>query len=175
MAARRNKTQAKRNSGNGTPGWVWLVAGLVIGAAVFFTVPGLMKPEGDGFFRPQPNPDARPAPVADGDSAVESAAPEQRPAEAAAPAAPKETQYDFYTLLPGKEVEMSDAELAASARAEAERNARAQRQQDAAADGAQPKPLPEEAVAAADPNAASTSPRPIPPPSTSPPSASSPS
>ena len=71
MAARRNKTQARRNSGNGTPGWVWLVAGLVLGAAAFFIVPGLMKKDGDGFFRPQPNPDALPAQVADADSNAE--------------------------------------------------------------------------------------------------------
>ncbi|MET0547695.1 MAG: sporulation protein, partial [Xanthomonas sp.] len=30
MAARRGKTQARRNSGNGTPGWVWLIAGAAI-------------------------------------------------------------------------------------------------------------------------------------------------
>jgi cell division protein FtsN len=40
--------------------------------------------------------------------------------------APKATQYDFYTMLPGDEVAMSDAELAATAREEAERQARAQ-------------------------------------------------
>ena len=67
MAARRNKTQARRNSGNGTPGWVWLIAGLVLGAAAFFIVPGLIRKDGDGFFRPQPNPDAQPAQVADAD------------------------------------------------------------------------------------------------------------
>ena len=67
MAARRNKNQARRNSGNGTPGWVWLIAGLVLGAAAFFIIPGLMKKDGDGFFRPQPNPDALPAQVVDAD------------------------------------------------------------------------------------------------------------
>ena len=38
----------------------------------------------------------------------------------------KDTDYDFYTLLPGKEVPMSDAELAASERAEARRAQAAQ-------------------------------------------------
>lgn len=130
MAARRNKSQARRNSGNGTPGWVWLIAGLVLGAAAFFIVPGLMKKDGDGFFRPQPNPDALPAQVADADSNVDDIAPEtstaiSQPDAKTGDDAAKETQYDFYTLLPGKEVQMSDAELAASAREEKSREARA--------------------------------------------------
>ena len=130
MAARRNKSQARRNSGNGTPGWVWLIAGLVLGAAAFFIVPGLMKKDGDGFFRPQPNPDALPAQVADADSNIDDIAPETSTATSQPDAktgdqAAKETQYDFYTLLPGKEVQMSDAELAASAREEKSREARA--------------------------------------------------
>ena len=138
MAARRNKTQARRNSGNGTPGWVWLIAGLVLGAAAFFIVPGLIKKDGDGFFRPQPNPDALPAQVADAEGSVDEAGPEtstatSEPDPTAEAAAAKETQYDFYTLLPGKEVQMSDAELAASAREEQAREARAQK---AAADAA---------------------------------------
>jgi cell division protein FtsN len=130
MAARRNKSQARRNSGNGTPGWVWLIAGLVLGAAAFFIVPGLMKKDGDGFFRPQPNPDALPAQVADADGNSDDLAPETSTATSQPDAktgddAAKETQYDFYTLLPGKEVQMSDAELAASAREEKAREARA--------------------------------------------------
>ena len=131
MAARRNKNQARRNSGNGTPGWVWLIAGLVLGAAAFFIVPGLMKKDGDGFFRPQPNPDALPAQVADADGNADDIAPEtstatSQPDAKADDSAARETQYDFYTLLPGKEVQMSDAELAASARAEQASAARAQ-------------------------------------------------
>jgi cell division protein FtsN len=130
MAARRNKSQARRNSGNGTPGWVWLIAGLVLGAAAFFIVPGLMKKDGDGFFRPQPNPDALPAQVADADGNSDDLAPETSTATSQPDAktgddTAKETQYDFYTLLPGKEVQMSDAELAASAREEKAREARA--------------------------------------------------
>ena len=70
MAARRGKSQAKRTNGNGTPGWVWLIAGLVLGAAAFFIVPDLMKKDGDTFLRPKPNPDARPAPVSEDDSAT---------------------------------------------------------------------------------------------------------
>ena len=165
MAAPRNKNQARRKGGsNGTPGWVWLLAGLVLGAAVFFIVPGLKK-DGDGFFRPQPNPDARPAQVAEADDTAE-LSPETSTATSQPAAAveekPKETQYDFYTLLPGQEVQMSDAELAASARAEKAAEARAQAVAAAAAaaaakpvDGstpaAGPKPLPEPVDATATP------------------------
>ena len=128
MAARRNKNQARRNSGNGTPGWVWLIAGLVLGAAAFFIVPGLVKKDGDGFFRPQPNPDAQPAQVADADNTVpETSTATSQPEAKDDDSAARETQYDFYTLLPGKEVQMSDAELAASARAEQASAARAQK------------------------------------------------
>ena len=153
MAAPRNKNQARRKGGsNGTPGWVWLLAGLVLGAAVFFIVPGL-KMDGDGFFRPQPNPDARPAQVAEADDTAE-LSPETSTATSQPAAAveekPKETQYDFYTLLPGQEVQMSDAELAASARAEKAAEARAQavaaaKPIDGATPAAGPKPLPEQA------------------------------
>ncbi|KRG82332.1 MULTISPECIES: SPOR domain-containing protein [Stenotrophomonas] len=130
MAARRGKSQARRNSGNGTPGWVWLVAGAAIAAVVFLAAPNLFKKEGDGFLRvgPQPNPDAQPAPVADAD--IDAGADLPRPAahDGAQPAEkPAATQYDFYTLLPGKEVQMSDAELAASARAEEQRRSQAAR------------------------------------------------
>ena len=165
MAARRNKNQARRNSGNGTPGWVWLIAGLVLGAAAFFIVPGLMKKDGDGFFRPQPNPDAQPAQVAS-DAGSEEIAPEtstatSQPEPKEADTAAKETQYDFYTLLPGKEVQMSDAELAASAREEKASEARAQAAATKAADAtasSNPLPLDENAVAtvpATTPSAAS--------------------
>jgi cell division protein FtsN len=153
MAARRNKSQARRNTGNGTPGWVWLIAGLVIGAAAFFIVPDLLKKDGDNFLRPRPNPDARPAPVAgDDDSAAPPPAASDTPgpatpaATASKPAPEKPTQYDFYTLLPGREVQMSDAELAASARAEEQRKARetaaaqAQAARDAAANPAAANP-----------------------------------
>ncbi|WP_115541654.1 SPOR domain-containing protein [Xanthomonas campestris] len=129
MAARRGKSQARRNTSNGTPGWVWLVAGAAIAAVIFLAAPNLFKKDGDGFLRvgPRPNPDAQPAPVADTDVDT----PAELPKPSAPPAKPSvkpgdaQTQYDFYTLLPGKEVQMSDAELAASARAEEAARARA--------------------------------------------------
>lgn len=128
MAARRGRTQARRNHGNGTPGWVWLVAGVAIAAVVFLAAPDLFKKDGDGFLRvgPQPNPEAQPAPVADADLDAGVTAP--RPSQPAEPAPDKpSTRYDFYTLLPATEVQMSDAELAASARAEEQRRLAAER------------------------------------------------
>lgn len=157
MAARRNKNQARRNSGNGTPGWVWLIAGLVLGAAAFFIVPGLMKKDGDGFFRPQPNPDALPAQVADADGiAPETSTTTSQPEAKVDDSAAKETQYEFYDLLPGKEVQMSDAELAASARAEQASAARAQKAAAAAATADSGNPTPIAETPANAPTAAAT-------------------
>jgi len=177
MAARRGKSQATRNSSQATPAWVWLILGLLIGLAVYFVVPGLGKKDGDGFFRPTPNPDAQPAPVdsADVEAVVPDAPSNEAPATAPTTddAAAKETQYDFYTLLPGKEVQMSDAELAASARKEEARKARAALNGQAttpvvaapaAAAAAQPTPINETAPArpAETPRAADIPPAPKP-------------
>lgn len=169
MAARRgNKRQATRNSsGQATPAWVWVVLALLVGVGIYFIVPGLRPQDGDGFFRPQPNPDAQPAPVASAD--VESVVPESAAGQASAAAkgdgkadAPKETQYDFYTLLPGKEVQMSDAELAASAREEEARRQREARRAEAALNGQAPDPAAATAPAAAAITTASVAnPRPI--------------
>ncbi len=131
MATKRGKSQARRNSGNssGMPGWAWLVLGVVLTIAVVMLAPKLLKSgSGDGFFRPKPNPDAQPAAATGNDEAAasdETAAPVD--ATPKAPDKPKATQYDFYTMLPGNEVRMSDAELAATAREEASRKAKAQK------------------------------------------------
>ena len=143
MAARRNKNQARRNSGNGTPGWVWLIAGLVLGAAAFFIVPGLVKKDGFDPYKPRPNPDAQPARVADPeDIAPETSTATSQPEAKVDDSAARETQYEFYDLLPGKEVQMSDAELAASARAEQASAARAQKAADAATASESGNPTP---------------------------------
>ena len=142
MAARRGKSQARRNQGNGgLPGWAWLVLGIVLTVVVLLAAPRLLRSDqGDGFFRPRPNPDAQPAQA----SNEEAIADDEGEGEVDAP---KGTQYDFYTLLPADEVAMSDAELAAASRAEAARN------EDAAdlADMPEPEPAaPEPKVTAPD-------------------------
>ena len=144
MAARRGKSQARRHPGNrGLPGWAWGVIGLLLGVALLMAAPKLLKSDGDGFFRPQPNPDAQPAPVAlgeDGVVAPDGAATPRDPATAAGKSdddALKSTEYDFYTLLPGKEVLLTDAELAATERAETQRAAQQPAQAAAAAAAAQ--------------------------------------
>lgn len=137
MAAKRGKSQARRNnSGNGgsIPGWAWAVLGALLAVVVILVAPKYLKSDGDGFFRPQPNPDAQPVPVAEDEDAV---APEGNPTSPKADArkghrAPdkgEDPEYDFYTLLPGKEVPLSDAEIAATERAEAQRLAAQQKQQ----------------------------------------------
>ncbi len=127
MAARRGRSQARRNDSGGLPGWAWLILGIVIALAAVMLAPRLLKSDrADGFFRPQPNPAAQPAVSAiDEDDAPPSATPARagtvRPGAEPAPAGP---EYDFYTVLPAQEVALTDAELAASAREEAERQRR---------------------------------------------------
>ncbi|HZX78374.1 SPOR domain-containing protein [Lysobacter sp.] len=151
MAARRGKSQAKRNSGgdSGLPGWAWMVLGILLAVVAILVAPKYLKSSGDGFFRPQPNPDARPAQASGVED--EAIADEGTPAPAKgkgdeAASAKKNTEFDFYTVLTGKEVPMTDAELAASEREEARRQAAQSRQAppEEAADlaGTQPKPQP---------------------------------
>lgn len=123
MAARRGKSQARRNPSRGLPGWAWLVIGVLVTLLVVLAAPRLLKSgaDGDGFLRigPKPNPDAQPATSANDDDALAADVATDTPAGGkTGDGKPKPTQYDFYTLLPGQEVEMSDAELAASAKAE---------------------------------------------------------
>ncbi len=162
MAAKRGKSQARRSGGNSNniPGWAWLVLGVLLTMVVVIVAPKYLKSDGDGFFRPQPNPDAQPAPVAEEEDAV---APEgDVPAPKQAKGADKDGEdYDFYTLLPGKEVPLSDAEIAATERAEEQREA-AQRRQAAAqapadADTRAELPRPVDA----EPAATSSQPRPV--------------
>ncbi|MEZ0471726.1 SPOR domain-containing protein [Luteimonas salinilitoris] len=137
MAVKRGKSQARRNSGGngGLPGWAWMVLGIVLTIGVILAAPRLLKSDGeDGFYRPRPNPDARPAPASDdGEDSVPPPSAPSAPQGGTETTTPQEVgaDYDFYTLLPGQEVPMTDAELAASARAEAERRQRAQAQRDA--------------------------------------------
>ncbi|MGH8029615.1 MAG: SPOR domain-containing protein [Arenimonas sp.] len=115
MAARRGKSQAKRNGGSGRPAWVWLVMGVALGVLVFgaWQVRGRWNAK-DGFL-PTPDPNAH-APVATSEA----------PIVPDAPARPK-TDFTFWKILPEKEVVIPDAELAEQADAEARRAAAAQR------------------------------------------------
>lgn len=109
--AKRGKNQARRNGGNGLPGWTWLLIGLLLGGLVFLAYPYVRGHwQGDRSGLPQPNPGAE-APATSDD--------EQPVVQEPVPDKPK-PKYDFYTLLPEKEVVIPDAELAAQARAEAQ-------------------------------------------------------
>ncbi|MBJ6985742.1 SPOR domain-containing protein [Luteimonas sp. MC1750] len=130
MAVKRGKSQARRNSGSSAslPGWAWMIIGVLLTIVVVMAAPKLLKSGSDqGFFRPTPNPDATPAVASPeaGESVADDAPAPTRPSQSGRPQddAAAGTQYDFYTLLPGQEVAMTDAELAASARAEQERQA----------------------------------------------------
>jgi cell division protein FtsN len=85
--------------------------------------------------------------VADADAiAPETSTATSQPDAKVDDSAAKETQYEFYDLLPGKDVQMSDAELAASAREEQASAARAQKAAAAAAtpsDSGNPTPVAE--------------------------------
>ncbi|MDH5822447.1 SPOR domain-containing protein [Luteimonas sp. RD2P54] len=134
MAVKRGKSQARRNSGGngGLPGWAWMVLGVVLTVVVVLAAPRLLKSDGeDGFYRPRPNPDAQP-PAASSDEGDSAPLPADAPPQGDAPLPEPGADYDFYTLLPGQEVPMTDAELAASARAEESRQAEARRNEDAA-------------------------------------------
>ena len=106
MARRSNKSQARRSGGQGTPGWVWLLVGLLVGAVI--TVGLLLRGQWSeaGSLLPKPNPEAR-APAAS-EEPVAQDAPE-----------PKKPKYEFYDVLRDKEVIIPDAELSAQAQAEA--------------------------------------------------------
>lgn len=149
MAARGGKSQARRKGGSnaaGLPGWAWLVLGVLLTLLVILALPRVLG-DGDsgGFLRPRPNPDAQPQPVTAEDAAVVSE-PRGPAVSAGKPAAAAATgeDYDFYTLLPGQEVEMTDAQLAAAAREEAARKQRLAQQQ--AAQTAEPDATPPQAI-----------------------------
>jgi len=116
MTAKRGKKQARRSGGTaGTPGWVWLLVGLIIGAVVgvvmYFKY---TQPDNNGL--PRPNPSAQAVKSANPGVAPEGAAPKALDTTAAAP---QKTKFDFYTLLPEKEVVIPDEELSARVKAEA--------------------------------------------------------
>lgn len=110
MAAKRNKNQARRSGRSGAPSWTWLLVGLLLGAVVFGYLQFRDKWGKPASTLPTPDAQAR-APVPSEDNALPEPVEKPRP------------KYDFYTLLPEKEVVIPDAELDAQARAEATRPA----------------------------------------------------
>jgi len=109
--ATRNNRQAVRNGGAGVPGWALFVAGVVVGAIVmalaYSSMPSLRRTD-----QPQGNPNAV-------------AQPGSSPGIAASSAASSASQFDFYKVLPEKEVVIPNAELSAMAKAEQQQAAAA--------------------------------------------------
>ncbi|MGY0560623.1 SPOR domain-containing protein [Luteimonas sp. A277] len=154
MAVRKGKSQARRNSGNGNglPGWAWMLIGILVAVIAILVAPRFFKSEGeDGFYRPRANPDATPAQAS---SPGEDDAPARQPDPLPAPTS--DPEYDFYTLLPGQEVPMTDAELAASAKAEQARERQAAQRDADAAQPADTAPATAASAPAATPAAPST-------------------
>lgn len=110
--ATRNNRQAVRNGGSGIPGWALFLAGVVVGLILFAFasrhLPSLRR--GD---QPQANPNA----VAQAGSSPGIAATSSAPSSA--------SQFDFYKVLPEKEVVIPNAELSAMAKAEQQKAAAA--------------------------------------------------
>ena len=130
MAKRNSQAQRNGNSRQ-TPAWAMVLLGVVLGAVGSLAVlyGGKIPTLRGGKNLPQPNPEA----VAPKESEKALA---DETAKAAPPAQPK-NNYDFYSVLPEKEVVIPDSELSAKAKAEQQR-AKQQAQANAANNGAAP-------------------------------------
>jgi len=110
--ATRNNRQAVRNGGTAFPGWALFLAGVVVGlivmALAYRGMPSLRRND-----QPQANPNA----VAQQGSSPGIAA--------SSSAASSGSQFDFYKVLPEKEVVIPNAELSAMAKAEQQKTAAA--------------------------------------------------
>lgn len=110
--ATRNNRQAVRNGGAAFPGWALFLAGVVVGVVVmalaYRGMPSLRRTD-----QPQANPNA----VAQQGSSPGIAA--------SSGAASSASQFDFYKVLPEKEVVIPNAELSAMAKAEQQKAAAA--------------------------------------------------
>lgn len=108
MAAKRGKSQARRNSGGGRgglPGWAWLLTGLLVGVGLAAWVlhrQGLLSAD---TLLPKPDP-----------SASAPREPEPPVAQQPAKSEPTKPKYEFYTVLKEREVQIPDAELAEQAK-----------------------------------------------------------
>ena len=120
MAAKRGRQAYRGGERRSWPAWVWLALGTAFGVILSVVVLyGGKLPTLRGKNLPQPNPDAT--------APKES---EQALADEAKRTAPPKSNFDFYSVLPEKEVVIPDAELTAKAKAE---QVRAQQQAQAAA------------------------------------------
>ncbi len=126
MAKRNSQAQRNGNSRQ-TPAWAMVLLGVALGAvgSVAVLYGGKIPTLRGGKNLPQPNPEA----VAPKES-------EKALADETAKAAPK-NNYDFYSVLPEKEVVIPDSELSAKAKAEQQR-AKQQAQANPADNGAAP-------------------------------------
>lgn len=110
--ATRNNRQAVRNGGSGFPGWALFLAGVVVGLILFAFasrhLPNLRRAD-----QPQANPNAVAQPGSSPGIAGTTAA------------ASSASQFDFYKVLPEKEVVIPNAELSAMAKAEQQKAAAA--------------------------------------------------
>ena len=106
MAARRPASRGASRGRQGTPGWMWLFAGILIGLGLSWYL------FAKGYI-PQPRGDAA--------QTVEPAPGEAAGAEEVAPGGKdsKRPQYDFFTVLPEMEVVVPEQELSARAQPEA--------------------------------------------------------
>ncbi len=104
MAPRKSK-QAVRNGG--FPAWGWILIGLVIGALLMgMAIRGGWLPMGRKHNGPEPNPNASVPRSSEPGVADKGTSPAKKPS------------YDFYKVLPEKEVVIPDAEISRRAKAE---------------------------------------------------------
>lgn len=109
MAAKKSRQATRGKHGKPLPVWVWMAVGMILGVGLMLVVVGK---DWTGMFNRQPLP--RPDPQATAPGETE---PPLVPASTA-DTKPKRPTYDFYQVLPEKEVVIPDAELSARARAE---------------------------------------------------------
>lgn len=112
MASKRGNGRQAVRSGDGVPGWILFGAGLVVGVALCaIVVIGGYAPNLRRHDQPQPNPQATaPQPSSPGIA-------DQEAKDASKPT------FDFYSVLPEKEVVIPDAQLSAQAKAEQQKAA----------------------------------------------------
>jgi cell division protein FtsN len=113
MAARKKSRQAVRNGG--VPAWLWILIGLVGGALLMvWVMRGGYLPIGRQHDGPSANPQAT-APRASAPGVADQASHKSGKAH--------KPNYDFYSMLPEKEVVIPDAEISKQAKAEAKTGA----------------------------------------------------